>query len=228
VYLFFSRWKCPTGHLVLILPCMLCPHVYLQIWSEMIRRLDFDMPPFDRDHHVGRRADWLRGERKRNRNRHYKSRGTTSLLSTPCSTDTLQEAERLKQEGNDHFRSKAWEEALAQYRSALGHLPRRKPEPPREPVEPPEAPDPETVDIPTSEKLPATPPQPSEESPEIVKARAVLNANVGACYVQLVGKLFRRRLFFYTHPSQGEHGKVIEACTEGSSREPSPSLDQRG
>lgn len=118
------------------------------------------------------------------------------MLSTSYSTDTLQEAERLKQEGNNHFRSKAWEEALAQYKSALGHLPRRKPEPPREPVEPPEASDPETVEIPTSEKLPATPPQPSEESPEIIKARAVLNANVGACYVQLVGKILCWPLLF--------------------------------
>ena len=196
MYLFFSRWKCLTGHLVLMLPCMLCPHVYLQNWSEVTRRLDFDMPPFDRDHHVGRRADWLRGEGKRDREQHYKSRGTTGLLSTSYSTDTLQEAERLKQEGNDHFRSKAWEEALAQYRSALGHLPRRKPEPPREPVGPPEASGRGTVEIPTSEKLPATPPQPSEESPEIVKTRAVLNANVGACYIQLVGKLFCWRLLF--------------------------------
>ena len=43
----------------------------------------------------------------------------------------------------------------------------------------------------TPEALPATLSQPREEEPpEIVKARAVLNANVGACYVQLVGKPF--------------------------------------
>lgn len=109
---------------------------------------------------------------------------------TSCEADILQEAERLKQEGNHHFRSKAWEEALAQYKSALGHLPGRIREPPREPVEPREPSDPEAAEVPTPETLPATPPQPrNEESPEIVKARAVLNANVGACYVQLVGKL---------------------------------------
>lgn len=112
-------------------------------------------------------------------------------------TDVLQEAERLKQEGNNHFRSKAWEEALAQYKSALGHLPRRKREPPREPVEPPEASDPEVLEVSTSEALPATHPQPrNEESPEIVKARAVLNANIGACYVQLVGELVCYRSLF--------------------------------
>ena len=108
----------------------------------------------------------------------------------------MQEAERLKQEGNNHFRSKAWEEALAQYKSALGHLPRRKREPLREPVEPPEV-----AEISTPEALPATPPQPrNEESLEIVKARAILNANVGACYVQLVsGHLFFRFLFTPAH-----------------------------
>jgi len=145
--------------------------------------------PFDRDHHVGRGPDRLRGEG--NRNKHDKPRGTTDSLSAPYSTDILQEAERLKQEGTNHFRSKAWEEALAQYKSALGHLPRREREPPREPVEPPEPSDPEEVGRSTSEALPATPSQPrNEEPPEIIKARAVLNANIGACYVQLVGWLF--------------------------------------
>jgi len=116
--------------------------------------------------------------------------------SVLCLADILQEAERLKQEGNNHFRSKAWEEALAQYKSALGHLPRREREPPPEPVELPEPSDPEEVRRSTSETLPATPFQPrDEESPEIIKARAVLNANVGACYVQLVGG------FFYAAPS---------------------------
>ena len=119
------------------------------------------------------------------------------MLSTSYSTDILQEAERLKQEGNNHFRSKAWEEALAQYKSALGHLPRRKREPLREPVEPEEASDSEVTEVSAPEALPATPPQPTdEEPPEIVKARAVLNANIGACYVQLVGKLLCCRLLF--------------------------------
>jgi len=106
-------------------------------------------------------------------------------------TDILQEAERLKLEGNNHFRSKAWEEALAQYKSALGHLPRREPKSLQDPVEPPEPLDPEVVGVSTPEAPPATLPQPkNEDPPEIDKARAVLNANVGACYVQLVGKLF--------------------------------------
>jgi hypothetical protein len=103
----------------------------------------------------------------------------------------LQEAERLKQEGNNHFRSKVWEEALAQYRSALGHLPRRQGEPPREPVELPEPSQPEEVGKPSSETRPAALPfSKDEEPPEIMKARAVLNANIAACYVQLVCTFF--------------------------------------
>lgn len=113
------------------------------------------------------------------------------MSPSPSTTDILQEAERLKQEGNNHFRSKTWEEALAQYKSALGHLPRREREPPRDPVEPPEPSDVEAVDVSSSEGPPATLPQlKNEDSPEIVKARGVLNANVAACYVQLVGRLF--------------------------------------
>ena len=119
------------------------------------------------------------------------SRYHTELLSISHSTDVLKEADRLKGEGNNHFRSKAWEEALAQYKSALGHLPRRKREASREPVEPQESSDLGVAEIPTPEVLSATLAQPrNEESTEIVKARAVLNANVGACYVQLVGRLF--------------------------------------
>ena len=119
------------------------------------------------------------------------SRCLTDLLSTSHSADVLKEADRLKGEGNNHFRSKAWEEALAQYKSALGHLPRRKREASREPVEPQESSDVGVTEIPTPEVLPTTLAQPrNEESPEIIKARAVLNANVGACYVQLVGRLF--------------------------------------
>lgn len=113
------------------------------------------------------------------------------MLSSPSATYILQEAERLKQEGNNHFRLKAWEEALAHYKSALGHLPRRRREPPPETIEPLEPSDVGVVNTSLSEALPATLPQTKDEdSPEIVKARAVLNANIAACYVQLVGGLF--------------------------------------
>jgi hypothetical protein len=148
------------------------------------------MPPFDRDHHVGRRPDRLRGEGERKWC--HKPRGIgTDLPSASCMADISQEVERLKQEGNNHFRFKAWEEALAQYKSALGHLPRREREPPREPVELPEPSDLEVTDVSSSEPRSATPPQSrNEEPPEVVKARAVLNANVAACYVQLVSRPF--------------------------------------
>jgi len=60
------------------------------------------------------------------------------------------------------------------------------------------------VDTSPSEAPPATLPQPkNEDSPETVKARAVLNANIAACYVQL-----------------GEHVKVVEACTEALADDP--------
>jgi hypothetical protein len=133
--------------------------------------------------------------------------------------DVLQEAERLKQEGNNHFRSKVWEEALAQYRSALGHLPGRQRESPRESVEPPEPPQPEEEEDKSSpETRPATLPfSKGEDSPEITKARAVLNANIAACYVQLVCALFGvTHSVVISIPSQGEHKKVVEACTEGA------------
>ena len=144
------------------------------------------MSPFDRNHLS---AEGLRTDHEGKENEIDITNLEVSQIfySYRITTDISQEAERLKQEGNDHFRSKAWEEALAHYKSALGYLPRRKREPTREPAEPPEPSDP-GVEM-TPETLPATPAQPGNESPEIIKARAVLNANVGACYMQLVGKL---------------------------------------
>lgn len=38
----------------------------------------------------------------------------------------MRDAEELKAEGNDHFREKRWDEAICAYRSALGHLPKRR------------------------------------------------------------------------------------------------------
>ena len=91
-------------------------------------------------------------------------------------------AEELKQEGNDHFRAKRWEEALAIYRSALGHLPRR-PTPLRRTTEPDDRL--EDADVqqvePQAEQSP-----PTELDVECAKARAILNANIGACYAKLV------------------------------------------
>ncbi|EJF67007.1 TPR-like protein [Dichomitus squalens] len=125
----------------------------------------------------------------------------------------LMSAEGLKQEGNDHFRAKRWDEALAAYRSALGHLPRR-PQPQRtatteDDLEDADAetlrPQSDTDDKVTQEaELEAQQQQPpSELDGECAKARAVLNANIGACYTKL-----------------GEPKEVVNACTEALQDDP--------
>jgi hypothetical protein len=112
----------------------------------------------------------------------------------------LRDAEELKLEGNDHFRAHRWGEALTMYKTGLARLPKRK-----EPVV-----DPKVVkgdDEDDDEKAPAKDPEPesstshdadaeNEEPPPndttneldaaCAAARAVLNANTGACYVKLV------------------------------------------
>lgn len=111
--------------------------------------------------------------------------------------ELLRYAEELKGEGNDHFRARRWEDALAAYRSALGRLPKHKPIPKSE----------RNVDIDELSPDPNSSGQSSNESPvrnevdetplteeemQVAKTRSVLNANIGACYVKLV------RLFFGT------------------------------
>ena len=120
-------------------------------------------------------------------------------------------AEEMKQEGNEHFRGKRWNEALATYRSALGHLPKRKPK-----IVPPtskgkEKAELDEVDVekagkdqadsdtktPPEDASTATPePEPTPLELECAKARATLSANIGACYVKLVGCMlsFRSKL----------------------------------
>lgn len=119
----------------------------------------------------------------------------------------LDTAAELKQEGNEYFKSQDWNAALATYRSALGRLPKR-----------PAQPDPATQgkgkerevddeeDVPTDAE-PAEPAQPADAAPlptfstelqeACGKARAVLNANIAACYVKL-----------------GEHKEAVAACTQ--------------
>ncbi|KAJ4494330.1 TPR-like protein [Lentinula lateritia] len=115
--------------------------------------------------------------------------------------ELLRYAEELKGEGNDHFRARRWEEALAAYRSALGRLPKHKPIPKSE----------RNIDIdelspasnssgqssnenPARNEVDETPL--TEEEMQVAKARSVLNANIGACYVKL-----------------GEHKETVNACT---------------
>lgn len=112
----------------------------------------------------------------------------------PSHQACLQYAEELKAQGNDHFRAREWDEALVAYRTGLGRLPKRKSKPSPPPPDEDEISDAgdavekpkesaasevsegtETEDVPISE---------SERA--CAKARAVLNANIGACYVKLV------------------------------------------
>lgn len=93
----------------------------------------------------------------------------------------LQKADDLKAEGNDHFRSKGWNEALAAYQAGLSQLPSgMKDEGPSNRDE-----DPSDED----EKVLTTPDKPDQnasQSEDCAIRRAVLNANIGACYIKLV------------------------------------------
>jgi hypothetical protein len=108
----------------------------------------------------------------------------------------LEEAEVLKQEGNDLFRLNKWNEALQSYRSGLAQLPkRRRPAAPQstprnEQDDPPPAAEGDTSHSPTeNDGQSASSASPSVDSPlerECAKTRSVLNANVAVCHVKLV------------------------------------------
>jgi hypothetical protein len=112
----------------------------------------------------------------------------------------LRNAEDLKAEGNDYFRARQWDQALATYRTALGELPKRKPE--KAKPSPSQELNDDLDDIDNSQSSPnktdeqsvGGESQPlSEEEKLCAKARAILNANIGACYVQLVRNTFPLR-----------------------------------
>lgn len=58
---------------------------------------------------------------------------------------------------------------------------------------------------------------PTELQKECSKARAVLNANIAACYVKLVSvySTVGDSIFDSTRYPQGEHKDAVAACTEG-------------
>lgn len=104
----------------------------------------------------------------------------------------LQEAEDIKSEGSNYFRSGNWNEALQDYQRALALVP----------------PKPSQLFSRDKGKGKAvegseTESAPSELEQECSKTRAILNGNVGACYAKL-----------------GEHKKVVEACTAALSDDP--------
>ncbi|KAG2044203.1 hypothetical protein BDR03DRAFT_1038533 [Suillus americanus] len=111
----------------------------------------------------------------------------------------MTEADELKQEGNESFRASRWSEALVSYRTALSRLPGRKPQPPS-----PESSQDDTSDrsgarsaSSTREERPEPVNIPSELEAECAKARAVLNANIGACLVKL-----------------SDYSGAVESCTQ--------------
>ncbi|KAJ7042527.1 hypothetical protein C8F04DRAFT_945334, partial [Mycena alexandri] len=116
--------------------------------------------------------------------------------------ESLRIADEFKNEGNDHFRARRWDEALVAYRAGLGRVPKRR--------EPQLQPNPDVdVDSPLVEEdgeapkdqipIPMTP-----EETECAKARAVLNANIGACFVKL-----------------DDHKQAVEACSQALLDDPS-------
>lgn len=110
----------------------------------------------------------------------------------------LDEAAELKLEGNEEFRAQEWNDALATYRRALARLPRR---PVKKVVvvsalddeldnESSDKTRPTEADTSAADKDTTTilsPPSPLQQ--QCSKARAVLNANIAACYVKLVSLL---------------------------------------
>ncbi|KAL4242106.1 Tetratricopeptide repeat domain-containing protein [Abortiporus biennis] len=113
----------------------------------------------------------------------------------------LEDADQLKLEGNDHFRRKESEEALVKYRAGLGRLP--KPRKDKQPDEDEEEDDDVKKVSPTIESESQIPVKQTELERICAKARAVLNANIGACYVQL-----------------DDHKAAVAACTEALRDDP--------
>lgn len=123
------------------------------------------------------------------------------------------QAEELKAEGNDNFRAQEWSAALVSYRTGLSKLPARKERdkakgkgkavdadenPPSDDEGEPAG---ESKSVPDQSKEVEVEEPVSAIEAECAKARAVLNANIGACHVKL-----------------GDHKEVVRTCTEGISK----------
>ncbi|KAF5377688.1 hypothetical protein D9615_005234 [Tricholomella constricta] len=119
---------------------------------------------------------------------------------------SLRAANILKAQGNDYFRASRWDEALVAYRSGLDQLPKRIQQVDDISTEG----DNSSGELPTEEAMKkdqplkeehlstTDDPSPSQaELDEYAKLRAVLNANIGACYVKL-----------------GDHKQAADACSQ--------------
>ena len=120
----------------------------------------------------------------------------------------MEDADRLKQDGTEQFKAGVWVEALGSYRAALGHLPLRREARMHKPWEEARAPSPSRDEPPDSVtsstakgKGKASEDEHEQEEQaeepltglqlECAKARAILNANIGACHVKLVGYILK-------------------------------------
>jgi len=112
----------------------------------------------------------------------------------------------LKTEGNVYFRASRWEEALVAYQSGLRHLPERIEEAKAVRIDEDAFSEEATVEGGTKDdersKEEGTAPTDGYGSSQAARAecaqlRAVLNANIGACYVKL-----------------GDHKQAVAACSK--------------
>ena len=116
----------------------------------------------------------------------------------------------LKKEGTDHFKAERWDQALASYKSAVGRLPKRRVVEPKATQSDPEQEADETQDVNgTDEKGKQKDEDKDVDEPEPVvltglqlecaQARAILNANIGACHVKLVSRVLSTRNQFQSY-----------------------------
>ncbi|KAG5648125.1 hypothetical protein DXG03_006079 [Asterophora parasitica] len=119
-----------------------------------------------------------------------------AATALPNTAASLRLAEDLKTEGNDHFRAARWNEALVAYRSGLSNLPRRIEAVDYGPADgdnsSEEAPAEEVIkegEHLVSTDDPLSPSLLDDLDKSCAKLRAVLNANIGACYVKLVNMI---------------------------------------
>jgi len=126
----------------------------------------------------------------------------------------LQESEKLKGQGTEYFRTAQWEQALQHYESALAHLPKRSGTSPSKSQVQSEQPSRESETHMPMEGGPDI--QQASAKDQIISgeisqgtaldsdvdvkcktARAVLNGNIGACYVKL-----------------NKHSEAVKACSD--------------
>ncbi|EIW86541.1 TPR-like protein [Coniophora puteana RWD-64-598 SS2] len=118
--------------------------------------------------------------------------------------ESLTKAEELKQAGNEAFKSSDWSEAIVSYRTALCHLPLRKVkkyQPSSRETDPDDEQPSSSAPSQSRQETIDEPDGPLD--PECRKARSVLNANIGACFVKL-----------------GNHKDAVDACTKALQDDP--------